>query len=937
MPQREGVIMKAMKRLSLCSVSLGALLLWSPANAQTAAPQSNNDQDVIVVSGIRASIIGSLNVRKNSTQIVDSIVAEDVGKLPDNNVIEALQRVTGVQVTNRAGGEAAGISIRGLPDALTTLNGRKIFTADGQSFALQDLSANLIKQVSVYKTRSADQLETGLAGQIDVQTRHPFDFKDFAFSAQLRGIYNQQADSYNPNFSALISKRWDTSVGEVGVLVNGSYSRTKYRDMTTTAGAFVPFATENPPAASGFTPLQRIFSGWQPGLDYGLPTAPGSTLAINGVNVPYYLSRDAVFSSDFYGKRERPAVNVALQWAPNTRSTYTAEFFYNGYRGQTFNSLLFSFVDWWGDLGASPATSFKLYPGTNIIKSRYAGSVYGFNSADFTASRTDSYLYGLNGKWDVGQRGKVEADLSYQDSQYSSEFFAMRTDRVSSGINVDFNAGGGIPAFSFTDQAKLTDASAWNIAQLYDNGNKSRGSALTASLKGQNEWDEGLLRKVEAGVRVDSRKAASDVRSQGTNSLGQSLSTLGAGALFTNSGFYDGRAAVPTSWVVPSGWWLYDHQNQIRNLYHATFSDFKTTDQLKYTNVFNIQEKTVSAYLQGDGEVELFHRPLRFQAGLRFVYVDTDFNFTDQYSAAHSSASTNSRAAMPSFTARYDLTRKLRLRFNYGETMRRPNFADLNPNYSLTGDLTSVGYGSGSSGNPNLKPTKSKNYDAAVEWYFASDSALYTTLFRRDVQGLVVSLANRVSVGGTGLNTSSFVVTQPQNASNGVLKGAEVGFTLFPHRLPRLLKGFGLLGSFTLLDSTQNIPLTDSAGNVVGQTSSAFFGVSDYSFNVTAAYERGPVGARLSYVWRSAFLANNEARLFANPIGVWRTPEKSLDMQLTYNINKRLGVTFDAVNLTNATQQTYYKFGSTGNAQQYNLGTTLLSRTFAMGVRYAFQ
>jgi len=194
-----------------------------------------------------------------------------------------------------------------------------------------------------------------------------------------------------------------------------------------------------------------------------------------------------------------------------------------------------------------------------------------------------------------------------------------------------------------------------------------------------------------------------------------------------------------------------------------------------------------------------------------------------------------------------------------------------------------------------------------------------------------------VSVGGTGLNTNSFVVTQPQNASNGVLKGAEVGFTLFPHRLPRLLKGFGLLGSFTLLDSTQNIPLTDSAGNVVGQTSSAFFGVSDYSFNVTAAYERGPVGARLSYVWRSAFLANNEARLFANPIGVWRTPEKSLDMQLTYNINKRLGVTFDAVNLTNATQQTYYKFGSTGNAQQYNLGTTLLSRTFAMGVRYAFQ
>jgi iron complex outermembrane receptor protein len=300
--------MQTFKSIILCSASAASLLCGGLAHAQavaTAPAPADADKDIIIVSGVRASIMGALNVRKNSTQIVDSIVAEDVGKLPDNNVIEALQRVTGVQVTNRAGGEAGAISIRGLPDALTTLNGRNIFTADGQSFALQDLSANLIKQVSIYKTRSADQLETGLAGQIDVQTRHPFDFKDFAFSAQVRGIYNEQADSYNPNVSALISKRWSTDIGEIGILINGSYSRSKYRDMTTTAGAFVPFATENPPAASGFTPLQRIFSGWQPGLDYGLPTTPGSTLNLGGTQVPYYLSRDAVFSSDFYGKRER--------------------------------------------------------------------------------------------------------------------------------------------------------------------------------------------------------------------------------------------------------------------------------------------------------------------------------------------------------------------------------------------------------------------------------------------------------------------------------------------------------------------------------------------------------------------------------------------------------------------------------------------------------
>jgi iron complex outermembrane receptor protein len=934
--------MQTFKSIILCSASAASLLCGGLAHAQAAAPApapADADKDIIIVSGVRASIMGALNVRKNSTQIVDSIVAEDVGKLPDNNVIEALQRVTGVQVTNRAGGEAGAISIRGLPDALTTLNGRNIFTADGQSFALQDLSANLIKQVSIYKTRSADQLETGLAGQIDVQTRHPFDFKDFAFSAQARGIYNEQADSYNPNVSALISKRWSTDIGEIGILINGSYSRSKYRDMTTTAGAFVPFATENPPAASGFTPLQRIFSGWQPGLDYGLPTTPGSTLNLGGTQVPYYLSRDAVFSSDFYGKRERPAGNIALQWAPNDRSVYTAEAFYNGFRGETFNSLLFSFVDYWGDLGSNPASTFTLYPNTNIVKSRYAGSVYGFNSGDYTKSRTDSFLYGLNGKWDVGSSGKIEADVAYQTSKYSSSFFAMRTDRVASGINVDFNAGGGIPSFSFTDQAKLTDPSAWNIAQLYDNGARSNGNALTLTLKGQNTWDSGFLRKIEVGARYDDRKASNSVRTQDAGSLGQSLSTLGADALFTNSNFYQGRANVPTSWVLPSGYWVSANADKIRALYHSVFPSFKTTDQLSFTNVFNIDERTLSAYIQADGEIEIFGNPLKLEAGLRYTGVDTKFDFTDRYTAGYpvTRSSSSSERFLPTFTARYEPIRNVRLRFNYGETLRRPSFSDLNPNYSLTGDLTNVGYGSGSSGNPNLKPTTSKNYDLALEWYFSRDAALTTTLFRRDVQGLVVSLANRVTVAGSGLNTNSFVVTQPTNASNGVLKGAEIGLTYFPRNLPGLLKGLGVQGSITVLDSSQNIPLTDSAGNITGQTQSAFFGVSDFSYNVTGAYERGKFGGRLSYVWRSAFLANNEARLFANPIGVWRTPESSLDAQLTFNVNKRLAATFDAVNLLSSTQQTYYKFGDAGNSQQFNLGTTLLARTFAVGVRYAFQ
>jgi TonB-dependent receptor len=934
----------ALKPFAFCTASVLALVLGSGvAYAQDAAPQAAQDAvgdgdasaEDIIVTGVRASIVGALNVRKENIQIVDSIVAEDVGKLPDNNVVEALQRVTGVQVTDRAGGEAGTVTIRGLSDPLTTLNGRNIFTSTGQSFALQDISANLVKQVDVYKTRSADQIETGLAGQIDVKTRRPFDFDGFAISGLVRGIYNEQADTYNPNAALLISDRWETGVGDIGLLVNGSWSRTKYRNMSTTAGALVPFATETPPAGSGLAPLERIFPGegnvnWTPGLNAGLPTTPGSTIFSNGVEVPYYLSRDAVFSSDLYGKRERPSVNIALQWAPNSSSVYTAEVFYAGFRGETFNSLQFSFVDFWAD-----PQSPTLYDGTNIVKSRTANDVYGFNSGDYTKSRTDSYVYALNGQWDLGDRGKIIGDVAYQTSVNKTSFIAMRTDRVADQINVDFNAGGGIPSYHFSDDSLLTDPSVWNVAQLYDNADKNEGDAFTVTLDGYYTWDEGFLRRIKAGMRFDRRTATSYTRTQSANNLGVPLSSLGEDAQFTNSDFMDGIADVPRSWTLANGYWLHDNADYVRGLY-----GLPTSDSLSLAKTFDIEESTMSGYLLADGQVTIFGRPLDLEGGVRFVSVVTNSKFFDRYNnSALTRGGSQSEKFLPSFTARYEIEPNLRLRFNYGETLRRPNFGDINPTYALVGDLTNLGYGSGSAGTADLKPTHSKNYDVALEWYFERNSAITVTAFRREISGLVVPLTSMEYIPNNGIvagATDYFSITRPVNASDGVLKGVEVGLTYFPSYLPGPLKGLGFQGSLTVLDSKQNIPEQDEAGNIT-QTQSAFFNVSKLSYNATLAYDNGPVSARLSYIWRKGFLHNNEARLFANPIGVWYKPEDSLDFQLTLNVMDNVGITFDAVNLTKSKQQNYYKYGDAGNSQQFNLGTLQLARTFAVGARFTFK
>ncbi len=184
------------------------------------AQDQTEESEEIVVTGIRSSLSKALDLKRDNTQIVDAIVAEDIGKFPDNNVVESLQRVTGVQVTGRGSGEISGISIRGLTDIHTTVNGRDVFTGAGRAIALQDIPASLLASVTVYKTRSADQVERGIAGSIDVKTHRPFNFDGSKVVMAARGIYSSTSDKTDPNVSMLASDRWETGAGEFGALIN---------------------------------------------------------------------------------------------------------------------------------------------------------------------------------------------------------------------------------------------------------------------------------------------------------------------------------------------------------------------------------------------------------------------------------------------------------------------------------------------------------------------------------------------------------------------------------------------------------------------------------------------------------------------------------------------------------------------------------------------
>ncbi|MBE2214632.1 MAG: TonB-dependent receptor [Opitutaceae bacterium] len=937
--------------------------------AKTPAPQPDEaiELEEFVVSGIRESLTKALDVKRENYQSVDSIVAEDIGKFPDNNVVEALQRVSGVQVTNRFRGEVAAVTIRGLPDVTTTVNGRNVFTAAGRAVALQDIPAALLNRVDVYKTRSSDLIESGIAGVIDVRTQRPFDFKDRKVVLSARAIYQEQADTIGPNVSALVSDTWELeNGGKFGALFSLSYANTEYRDQSVTAGAQLPFVTATPPAP--WTPYERIFATkggvaenpiWTPGLDDGLPTAPGSTLPMtigeSTVQVPYVLSRDAIFASDFTGDRTRPAANLALQWAPNEKSTYTFEAFYNGYRDDTFNDLHFAFVDWWGALSANPSADIDLWEGTNIVKARRnVGFPYGFMSGDYTEAKTDSYVYALGGEWEISDKFKLSADLSMQDSEFESQFFAVRTDRVHRMISVDFNSGDGLPAFSYgddaatadVDESDLTNPALWNVAQMWDNGNYDKGDAQSLKIDGDYELDWGIFKSLGFGGLYDVRGAQSGNRTQWSQDrgLGRTLATFDAAATYINEDFWDGLSDVPSSWAVFNGHYIPAHRDEIRSLYNTRYATdpnyvpLLLSDALVMRETFDVEETTTALYLMTNFETRLEGAgKIDGQIGVRYVDVSSDTVFTDQTTQAETTGSASNSKLLPSLTVRYNITDDFRVRLSYCETLRMPGFNDLNPTITYVEDVTDIGYGTASGGNADLQPTESRNYDLSLEYYFGKSSAVYGSLFKRDIDGLVVPFRRRVTAQTTAHPEGyDYILSQPYNASDGELTGYEVGAIYFPENLPDLLDGFGVQASYTSLDSEQNIPLTDNAGNVTGQKRGPFFAVSDTSYNVTLAYEKKHWGARLGYVWRSDFLNNNEAALFANPIGVYRRPESSLDLQVSWQAMENLVFTFDATNLTDELVAQSHYGNQSGNAKTNNFGNVLIGRTFSVGARYSF-
>lgn len=876
----------------------------SPTDPQPAA-QIGPDEDTseIVVTGLRRSLQSAQNIKRLSDGIVDAVVAEDIGKLPDTFASSALQRVAGVAVT-RGGGESAGVTVRGLPDLTTTYNGRQIFTAEGRYVQIQDFPAGTVAALEVYKSGLANQIEGGIAGSVNVRGRRPFDFKGFELSGSLNGVLSQQSEKIVPNGNLLISDRWNTGIGEMGLLLNVSYVGINFLDSTREQSLVI--ATTNATNAPGV----------RTGLRY--PDAQGNFLG--------------------YGSRFRPSANAAFQWKPTPELEVYADGLFQGFRSKDYNRWMF--IPIFGD-------NVRLSNVTTIADSNKIST-----ATVSGAVRPDGYTGSFNGKTDTYQAGgginwtrdrlQISADAAYTNSKYTANLVNVDYAAASSPVrNVQFDASqDGGPSQTFVN-FNIADPANFISRGLYQELLVVSGKDLQARTDLSYDLDMGFLKRLQFGVRYANRDAARDFGNFYVNNEGAGIpltSLPGADVRTSIPGFTYNNAQPNVAYAALTRDSIRDNLVALRTFFGtpAGIPPFNPSD------TFRANEKSYAAYGQLKYGFDLGGTVVDGVVGLRAIKTKTNINGFSRVEATGGAVTFPAVTAnseytdyLPNVSARVGLSDKLQLRLAYTQTRTRPSFFDLRPNTTLNqpvvlapGDpcLTSPTSADcverlrrgGSAGNPDLTPLTSDNYDVSLEYYFSRAGSFTAAIFRHDAKGFLAVSQDRSAAG--------LRIDRPFNLGDTRLQGAEVQFTSFLdiNGLPEWAKGFGLQANGTYIDSKEDL----------ATGTRPFVGVSKWTYNVVALYERPAFAARLAYNYRSKFVTAYTLEAL-DPIvhGITEQGRGQLDFSTSVTPLPNITIAFDIVNLLGNPLQRSRQF-DTGDS--YARQVIYLERSYSLGVRFRF-
>lgn len=895
---------------ALFAATTPALAQQSPSAAQApAATAPTAQQDVaeataedIVVTGIRASLASSAAQKRNASGILDAISSEDLGKFPDANVAESLQRIPGVAI-DRSNGEGQRVTVRGLGPAFNTVlfNGRS-FASDSYSraFSFDLIPAELISGAQVYKSTQAPLQGGGIGATINVQTPRPLDLKGFKGVFVAKGLYEKNSKKATPQLFGLLSDTF--ADGKLGILASLSYQRRI---------ASVDAITDD---------------GYLPGQSVGPVNAPIYT------NV--YAPRTQAIGNTV-DRRTRLGATLVAQYAPSDELTFTVDGLYNRFKSDQQGHALGSWFE--------PSS----YTAATIDSNRTITSLTTNGNADFVSSGsvrdTTTYEFGGNVEWRPSESVKVVLDASQSRAKNSAGgkgYFVV----IGTPTQYSFKAptGNGIPSTFGYSAGALTNPALGRTHIAGIGGDDVTEKVTEYRLNTEWKAESGALKTLRFGLMRTARDKT-DVPIASNPNIGcfycGYLTPADPSLLspFTVQSF--GGGAVPTTFLQfdpqaylkfltsPAATLAIDAARGLRpgtiGALYAASNGYAATPQPST----QVKEVVYAGYADVDFAGDLGGVPWFVNIGARYEHTEVrSFGqqqqlldlvqndptiYTGVYANNGAAVSIDKSSSydtfLPNLNVRVNLAPKFQARFAAYKSLTRPALSDLAPSLTYTtlrpATLTAAG------GNPDLKPYRATNFDLSFEFYPTRTTTLSAAVFYKHVEDFITqvfapevfTIANAQNISGQFVSgkSATFSVKRPRNGGSLDIRGLELNAVHSLDWAPGFLSGFGVQANATFVSSNRPFDVTKTNQSFAAE------GIGN-SQNATVFYEKYGVSARIAYNRREKFLQTLAGGPGNEPVFV-RTYGQ-FDGSAAYSVTENAQIFIEGTNLFNAKYVTTGRF-----------------------------
>lgn len=883
-----------------------ATLAIAPAMAQEA---SADDVEVIQVTGLVSSLKRAMADKKESVIVSDGIAAEDLGKFPDLNVAESLQRITGVSI-DRTGGEGQQVTVRGFGPQFNTVlvNGRQIATdSAGREFNFDVFAAEQITGADVYKSANAKFQEGGIGSTINLSTARPFDYEGLKIVGTVKGMYESLSEETAPQASFLVSNTFNDD--KMGILLTLSHQE---RDLQ----------------------INQIgTAGWRPGLTLSRRGEnPGDDPIVLASNVFLPRNWDQVVDQQ---ERTRTNASLVFQFAPSEDVTVTVDGFVSKFE---IDSLVTDLASWFEPDRVGSATIDQA-TNTAIAFTQEIGLHQGSGdpATDFVSHTRNSRDvtnngFGVNVEWQIQDNLSAVFDASHSTAE-NDRAGRDRFNVVGIINNYEFDGTGDIPTVAHDGfgNGALPDI---NRTRLHYNekGNQFTDEDEITEFKADFEYlsDNEVFQKMNFGAYRQEREKSS------FQIFGNQCAFCGYGTAapndvlnvrpFTAQNFFPGLIDT---------FYTYDGDAMVQYLADQGVPIVPTLQNNRYT----INEDITSLYVDFTFGYDIGDMPLTVNFGARYSETDIDVSaiqsdivdvvptsdltlFSNEFGPAQEFSQGSSYAnLLPSLNAKLEIEDDKILRFAVYDSLTRPTMSQLSPattfNEPRRQNLTANG------GNPALEPFRSENWDVSFEWYYDDASYFSFAFFNKDVEDFIITLTgnetftltDRSAADGFRCNVNNgedlcapgvvldptrpdldvvatteelsgqqeeYRVTRPQNGESARVTGYEIAWTHVWEN------GFGITANATIVDSNASLSADTTQ-------SFALEGLGD-SQNLILFYEKDAWQARVAFNNREGFLRALDNGFNGEPIntetfGQW-------DVSASYEINENFTVFFEGINVT---------------------------------------